>query len=198
MEIPPIRYTTTSDGVSLAYMVGGNGAQTIVQETGQPSHIEANFTLLGWVGGYEQYVEAGKRFITYDHRGSGLSARDIDEVSLETMVTDLAAVIDEAGNGPVILSGFGQGAGPAIAFAHRHPETIDGLILEGAAAHGGFVSAEQSQALLTLVEDNWAVGARTWADITAGSDQKLREAFARYFRLASDGAMFASYQRIFF
>ena len=41
MAVPPVRYATTADGVSIAYVTGGQGPHTVAHIVGQPSHVEA-------------------------------------------------------------------------------------------------------------------------------------------------------------
>jgi hypothetical protein len=69
--------------------------------------------------------------IRYDARGNGLSDRDVEEVSFETFVSDLEAVVDGAGLERFALFGISQGCAVSIAYAVRHPERLTRLILLG-------------------------------------------------------------------
>ena len=60
--------------------------------------------------------------VHYDGRGTGHSQRDVTDLSLEAMVRDLEAVIDQAGLAKVSLLGQYNSCPHAIAYAARHPE----------------------------------------------------------------------------
>ena len=69
---PDIQYTTTSDGVSIAFWTIGNGVPLVVMPPPPFSHI-----LLEWQDPnrrslYEQLARTF-RLVRYDGRGSGLS-----------------------------------------------------------------------------------------------------------------------------
>ncbi|MEZ5817701.1 MAG: alpha/beta hydrolase [Hyphomicrobiaceae bacterium] len=76
------------------------------------------------------------RYIRYDERGNGLSDWSVEDISLEKMVEDLEAVVDELGLERFILLGSSQGASISIAYANRHPERVAGLIINGGYAAG--------------------------------------------------------------
>jgi pimeloyl-ACP methyl ester carboxylesterase len=97
--------------------------------------------------------------IRYDARGNGLSDREIKDVSLETFVSDLEAVVDAAGLERFALFGISQGCAVSIAYAVRHPERVTHLSLLG-----GFVlgpakrpeaEKEQLAAILSLMRLGW-------------------------------------------
>ena len=69
--------------------------------------------------------------VRYDGRGNGLSDRDIANPTLDDLVLDLTAVIDAIGVERVSLWGSSFGGPVAIAYASRHPERVERLILEG-------------------------------------------------------------------
>ena len=88
-----ISFCTTSDGVSIAYATLGDGPP-LVYATGWPGHLAVE-----WETPFSrQLLEAlagGFTLIRYDMRGSGLSDRKVGEITLELMLKDLAAVVDD-------------------------------------------------------------------------------------------------------
>src|SRR5262249_1059289 len=77
----------------------------------------------------------GHTLIRYDERGSGLSDHAAD-ISFESWVRDLEAVVDAEGLERFSLLGISQGCAVAIAYAVRHPERGDKLLLYGGYAMG--------------------------------------------------------------
>ncbi len=74
--------------------------------------------------------------LRYDGRGLGLSQREVSEISFESSVSDLEAVVDHVGLKRFILLGLSQGGAVAIAYASRHPDRVSHLIVYGAFARG--------------------------------------------------------------
>ena len=126
-----IRFCTTSDGVTIAYAVLGEGPP-LVYVNGWPGHIG-----LEWEKPVSrQFLEKlaiGVTLVRYDMRGSGLSDRDVSELSFEGCVSDLEAVVEHLGLDRFALLGLGFLAGPiAITYAASHEEQVTNLILSSA------------------------------------------------------------------
>lgn len=73
------------------------------------------------------------RLIALDRRGFGGSTAPPD---LAAEVSDLLAVREALGLGPIILVGMSQGARTALQFALRYPDHVAGLVLQGAPLDG--------------------------------------------------------------
>jgi DNA-binding CsgD family transcriptional regulator/pimeloyl-ACP methyl ester carboxylesterase len=102
--------------------------------------------------------------IHYDGRGTGHSQRDVTDLSLDAMVADLEAVVDRAGAAQVSLLGQYNSCPHAIAYAALHPERVKRMALFGGSGRGwNAMSARQTQALLSLIEQDWDVFADTAA-----------------------------------
>jgi pimeloyl-ACP methyl ester carboxylesterase len=111
--------------------------------------------------------------IHYDGRGTGHSQRDVSDLSLGAMVGDLAGVVDQLGISEVSLLGQYNSCTHAIAFAARHPERVKRMVLFGGSARNwDAISARQTQALLSLIEQDWDLFADTaahqWMGWSAG------------------------------
>jgi len=90
---PQVRYARTADDVSIAYWTFGEGPVLVVTPLVPYSHIE-----MEWQNPYiRRWYQRLGEFVTvvrYDGRGTGLSQRDVGDVSLEASVRDLEAVVD--------------------------------------------------------------------------------------------------------
>ena len=122
--------------------------------------------------------------VHYDGRGTGHSQRDVTDLSLDAMVADLEAVLDRAGLTEVSLLGQYNSCPHAIAYAARHPRAGQAAALFAGSARGwNAMSAKPTQALLSLIEQDWDLFADTaahqWMGWSAG---EAGRAFAEGFR----------------
>lgn len=150
---PRIQYARTTDGFSIAFWTMGQGPAFI--HTPPPiSHIEAEWQFEENRRWYESLAHR-RSLVRYDPRGQGLSDRDVDEISLETQILDLQAVVDRIGLQSFDLFGV-LWEGPAtIAYAARKPESVDNLILWCTSASGRDLSNAAMQATRSLMDLDW-------------------------------------------
>jgi class 3 adenylate cyclase/pimeloyl-ACP methyl ester carboxylesterase len=154
-----IHFCTARDGVQLAYSRMGSGPPLI--KTGNwMTHLEFDFESPIWRHLYRE-LSRDHTLIRYDARGNGLSDRDVEDVSFETLVGDLETVVDAAGLDRFALLGISQGCAVSIGYAVRHPGRVTHLILFGGYAVGWAKRArstaekEQGAAMLTLMRLGW-------------------------------------------
>lgn len=185
MDAPSIRYTKTRDGVRIAYWELGAG-EPLVQLPAIPySHIGAEWQIPELRRCYE-LLAVGRKLVRYDSRGTGLSERNVSEFSLETMISDLDAVVREQGDGPVAILGVINSASVACAYAARNPERVSHLLLWCPVVDAS-VHAEnpQLQAFRRLLDTDWGLYTQTAAHALLGweeSEASLR--FAEFIREA--------------
>jgi pimeloyl-ACP methyl ester carboxylesterase/DNA-binding CsgD family transcriptional regulator len=169
-----VRFVTAGDGVRIAYAQQGDGPP-LVRAAHWLSHLEFDWTSPVWHDFLTELAN-GRTLIRYDERGTGLSDRDVADLSFEAMVRDLELIVDTLGLERFPLLGMSQGAAIAIAYAVRHPERVSGLILCGGYARGhahrGRSPAEREEAevLLELIRVGWG-----------GGNPKFRKVFATMF-----------------
>lgn len=118
-----------SDGLRLAYRVVGEGAP-IVLVHGFASTMEVNWVATGWS---RALVDAGRCVIMADGRGHGASDKPYDEAdySLETMASDVIALMDHLGEPGADLMGYSMGGMVSLVAAGLYPDRFDRVIAAG-------------------------------------------------------------------
>lgn len=124
-----IRFCKSIDGVQLAYAMSGEGPP-LVKVANFLTHLEYDWRS-PVVQPFLLELGRGRTLLRYDPRGCGLSDRNVQDLSLETWVADLEAVVDAAGIERFPLFAHSQGGAIGIAYAARHPERVSHLILLG-------------------------------------------------------------------
>jgi pimeloyl-ACP methyl ester carboxylesterase len=113
---------------------------------------------------YRHWIAEGSRsnrFVRSDMRGFGLSALEPQIFNFESMVGDLAAIIDDAGFEQCDLLGVAHGAPIAMAYAARHPDRVRKIILVNGFAAGWRVRADPEEiawrnSLMEMNQREWA------------------------------------------
>jgi pimeloyl-ACP methyl ester carboxylesterase/DNA-binding CsgD family transcriptional regulator len=158
-----IRYCTTLDGVRIAYVSEGRGIPVVF------CHFVYTFSLSDLVPSYDRTVRLmgrGTQFIRHDIRGTGLSQREPGEVSSETTILDMEAVVDALGLEQFVLFGAAIGGTRAIQYAVRHPERVAGLLLYESCPRLLDAFPEPAlRAFAQLARVDWPLAARTMADV---------------------------------
>ncbi len=129
-----IKFCTAPDGVSLAYAVVGQGPP-LVKAPNWMHHLEYDWESPVWSHLLHALAEHYK-LVRFDQRGNGLSDWDVAEISFESMVSDLATVVDAVGLKRFPLLGISQGCSYSIAYAVQNPERVSRLVLYGGFAKG--------------------------------------------------------------
>ncbi|AHH18466.1 alpha/beta hydrolase family protein [Nocardia nova SH22a] len=114
---------TTSDGTTLAWWRSGSADPdiTYVFSHGWTLDHRAWDDVVGRLTELEPYAA----FVTYDHRGHGVSDRLVPGTgNLERLADDLAGLIETAVDGPVVLAGHSMGGMTLATLAERHPDLV--------------------------------------------------------------------------
>jgi len=129
-----IRFVTANDGVRISYQESGNGP-VLVRAAHWLSHLEFDRWSPIWRPFLDNLAQ-GRTLLRYDERGTGLSDREVADLSFEAMVADLELLVDTLDLRQFALLGMSQGGAISIAYAARHPERVTQLVLCGAYARG--------------------------------------------------------------
>jgi pimeloyl-ACP methyl ester carboxylesterase/DNA-binding CsgD family transcriptional regulator len=154
-----IRFCTSFDGTRLAYALQGSGP-AVVRAPHWLTHLEYEAQSPIWKPWIDAFARRF-RLVRMDERACGLSDRGVPEVSFESSVRDLEAVVDAAKIERFALFGHSQGGAISLAYAARHPERVSHLVLLGAYARGAHHRGldadrlEELEAQLKLVEHGW-------------------------------------------
>ncbi len=192
---PQIRFCTSADGTRISYAVYGD-------EQARPL-VQVN----SWLGCHElrwgqstfrshmEGLSRGRQVIGIDRRGVGASTRDVDDLSMDAQVSDLAAVVDHLGLEQFDLAAWIDGAAVSVAYAAQHPERLLRLVLSAVYPRGEDAwKPEFIHSLLELIDTNWSMARRMLADVLFpdGSAEE-RRAQAAAFRDAVSPAVAAKY-----
>jgi len=154
-----IRDCRSKDGTRIAYALCGEGFP-LVKAPNWMTNIGLDWTSPV----YRHWVAEGaraNRLLRFDMRGFGMSERDPMAFDFESMVDDLACVVDDAGVERFDLFGISHGAAIAMAYAARHPDRVRKLMLVNSFAAGWKVRADPEelawrQSLAEMNQREWA------------------------------------------
>ena len=135
MERPETQYAWNGDN-ALAYQVVGDGSSDLLFVPGVVSNVELNWnhpTMARFLRG----LARGRRLIVTDMRGFGCSERcsPHDIWQLETVMDDMAVVLDACGSERAAILATHQCAFVANMFAATYPERTTALVLHEASAN---------------------------------------------------------------
>jgi len=155
---PRIRYAKTSDGVSIAYAVFGEGPPIVHLGSfpGGAHHYSHSATSRRRI---DRLVDLGWRVVRYDGRGTGSSDRDAVDFSLEARLRDLEAVVDRLGLERSPILAHRRSAFAAIAYSAQRPQRVSRLVLLTPYASGALLFATPTgralKAMRPLLEEHW-------------------------------------------
>src|SRR3990172_1489009 len=198
MVSPEIRYTTTSDGVSIAWGEAGHGPALLSFGPTPFTHVQEHFTL------WETYfgtLARSFRLITFDARGTGMSQRDVEDVSAETMMLDALAVIDAAklDQFAVEAEAYLLAFSTALRIATTFGERITHVVLESPYLNASeLADTPYGRVSLALAEADWPIYVQTLHRILLGWDSADNEYVDSLSRLSAgwvDPAVGRKYRR---
>ncbi|MGD0377550.1 MAG: alpha/beta fold hydrolase [Streptosporangiaceae bacterium] len=187
-------------GRRVAYAVTGAGPP-LVAPAWWVSHLELDWEDQAFRGLWES-IGAGYTAVRYDRLGVGMSDRDLrdEDLTLDSEVALLGAVLDELALQKVVLVTGSSGGCAAVAFAARFPERVDRLLLYGAYADGSSIaSPELRDAIIATVRSHWGLGSRLLADLFLGdAGSAEQERLARHQRAAASPQTAAALLELFY
>jgi pimeloyl-ACP methyl ester carboxylesterase/DNA-binding CsgD family transcriptional regulator len=166
-----IHFCTSGDGVRIAFATAGEGPP-LVRVNNWFTHLEIDWASPVWRHWIDAFTQR-RMLVRFDPRGSGLSDRNVADLSLDALVADLEAVVDAVGLRRFPLLGLCQGAVIAIAYAARHPDRVSRLVLYSPYLHGAYVAgvaeefAKQARTLAQMIEVGWGREAGAFREVFA-------------------------------
>jgi class 3 adenylate cyclase/pimeloyl-ACP methyl ester carboxylesterase len=160
---PQMRFCTSFDGVRIAYATLGEGPPLV-------SVPSWGFNLeLEWKHpngrAFLERLSRGRLYVAFDCRGVGASQRDVDDLSLDARVGDVAAVVDHLQLERFDLFGCLDGAAASVAYAAQHPERVSRMVLWAAYPCGvEIVRPGAARSVVELIRANWSLARRALAD----------------------------------
>jgi pimeloyl-ACP methyl ester carboxylesterase/DNA-binding CsgD family transcriptional regulator len=167
---PDLRFARATDGVTVGYQVFGQGPVLVWLPS--LSNIVAQWRVPALRAAYESLARH-LTVVLYDGRGTGSSDRRIDlaDLGVDAHLRDLAAVLDDAGIQHASLLGYYHSVTTAIAYAARRPDRVDRMVLFGGSPRlREVMGPAQTQALLSLVDQDWGLFADAAATAWLGWD----------------------------
>jgi len=165
---PRIQYAKTTDGVSIAFAVAGDGPPLVRVAFPWINHAQRDWEMFSNL--FPPLAKAF-RLVLYDARGTGLSDRDAIDFSMEVMMRDLEAVVGRTGLESFGLLAFADGVPMAVTYAATFPNRVSHLILvDGWTKSSDFLSSPAWEAHAALLDKDWTLFTETTARVLAGVD----------------------------
>jgi class 3 adenylate cyclase len=180
---PTVQYVKTSDAVTIAFTTAGSGPPLVWVNAAFSSHVQLEWEQPILREGFERVVAAGMTLVRFDPRGSGLSDRDVADMSLVAHARDLEAVIGRLGFDRFAVIAVEFGVIPAIEYAALHPDQISRLILMNPASRWTDLGAEtqRGQSVMATVDD-WEMFTENVPRLAFGFGYKDAHKYAAFIR----------------
>lgn len=120
------------------------------------------------------HLRPTRRAVALDLRGHGKSGAPADnDYAVESLASDIAAVVDSLHLARFVLVGHSMGGAAAIAYAGAHPDRVAGLVMVGAP---GRTPPEMGQQIMAQIEANYdSVTMAYWQQLLTDAKPEVRE-----------------------
>ena len=197
---PSIQYTTTTDGVRIAYYAMGSGMPFVATSELQWSHLGNTLTFREYYRGSSgKGLGRGMQVVRYDARGTGLSDKSAIDFSFEAQTRDLESVLGAVGIARFVLFGRTHGSPFAVAYAAAHPERVRHLVLSNPHARARDLRPGFEHLGVRVSEDMSPTQWAQYADIVAHASlgftrPSIWRTFSKNFRESMTPTSFHAYQ----
>lgn len=153
-----VQFCVAPDGVQIAYASIGKGFP-IFKAPNWLNHIEYEWRSPIWGPAFAALAK-NHELVRFDQRGNGLSDWEVEEISEDAMIDDMATVADAADLKSFALLGISQGCAFSIRYAVEHPEQVRCLVLFGGFARGRLMRNSEAdvslyEAARTMIREGW-------------------------------------------
>jgi len=188
---PRIQYVKTSDGVNIAYCTAGSGPALVWVQPPFPSHVQLEWEQPILRRVFETIITAGMTLVRFDARGTGLSDREVADISLAARLRDMEAVVDRLGLDRFAVIAVEFGAITAIEHVVRHPDQVARLILMNPSSSWREVLAETQRGRSVLaMGDDWELFTESVPKIALGFGYEDARRYAEFVRASIEHEMF--------
>ena len=165
LEVPAIEQdvhmTKSLDGTGLAWASSGashDGQPALLRGGHWLTHLELDLKNHVWAP-LLAHLNQGRRLLRYDVRGTGLSTRNVSDLSLDRFVEDMLVVLQASGEQQVDIVAASQNVPVSIAFAVRYPERVRRIVLLSGFLRGADrrrdSAPSMTDAFLALLHNGW-------------------------------------------
>jgi class 3 adenylate cyclase/pimeloyl-ACP methyl ester carboxylesterase len=193
MQQQRIHFAHTSDDVTIAYAAVGSGFPLIIAPS-WVSHLEIENQMPATRSFYEALARSDRMLVRFDSRGTGLSDRNVDDLSAEARALDFEAATSSLGIDRAAVFAWSMGGPPAIIYAARNPDKVSHLILYATFARA-FARGRTGvgKALVDLTRAHWGIGAKAVFEfIYPGAPRDVADAVTSYLNVAASGEVAAT------
>jgi pimeloyl-ACP methyl ester carboxylesterase len=163
-----IHYTTTHDGVRIAFAVAGHGPPVVYIGHLGMTHLAVDVRNTPFREWFEA-IAARFTLIRYDHRGTGLSDRKTTDFGMDARIADLDAVLTSTGTRSAALIGRGWGCFPAVVHAAAKPDCVSRLVLIDPEISGlQSIQSPQRRLLNEMIDQDWEMYTEVAASLSFG------------------------------
>ena len=161
-----VSFARSADGIGIAYRTYGSGPPLVIPPT-LVSHLEMELETPKRL----LYESLGRHrtVIRYDRRAQGMSEGGINDITRESPVFDLQAVVDALAIDRFSILAHDCGGPIALAYAASHPGRVEQLVLWHALIRlADYFYSPLVEALLPLVDTDWELYSKTMIRAYAG------------------------------
>jgi pimeloyl-ACP methyl ester carboxylesterase len=153
-----VTFCTATDGVQIACSSVGEGLP-LFKAPNWLNHIEYEWRSPVW-GPFLRELARHSRLVRFDQRGNGLSDWEVEDISADAMIADMAMVADAMRLERFALLGISQGCAFSIRYAVENPERVNCLVLLGGFVRGRLMrrsenQVEMARAAQTMIRHGW-------------------------------------------
>jgi class 3 adenylate cyclase/alpha-beta hydrolase superfamily lysophospholipase len=141
-----IGFCAAEDGVMLAHAEIGTGP-TVFKAPNWINHLDYDWRSPIMGPGLAR-IAGHHRLVRFDQRGNGLSDWEVEEISEDSMISDMNAVAMATGLTRFALFGQSQGCAFSIRYAAENPDKVACLVLLGGYLRGALCRDQPEQAAL--------------------------------------------------
>ena len=179
---PQIRYAKTSDGVSIAYCVEGQGPDLIFVSPPPFCHVK-----LDWESFFSHIfppLAANNRLLWFDWPGTGLSDRHSFDFSMGALTSVIDTVVARAGFEKFAMASVLGGVPITLTYAAQSPDRVTRLIVaDGWTEPSELDKSPTWQAERALRGMDWVIYSETFARVLMGyQDDAYAHELAQYLR----------------